>query len=81
MKRGWTVAGLALLTLTGCGSERQAALKAVSPGAPAAPGPAATPEEMAGSVPVLRGLSDPRPLVPPELIPPEAPSDPDPGFD
>jgi hypothetical protein len=39
-------------------------------------GPPATPEELNGEVPPLRGLTDTIPLVPPELIPPEPPADP-----
>lgn len=72
---------LLLILGAGCGGPREIALKAVKNESAPAPGPAASKEELAGEVPVLRGLSDPRLLVPPELIPPEAPSDPDPGFE
>lgn len=70
-----------LATLAACGGQQEVALKVVAPDAPVSPGPAASKEELAGEVPVLRGLPDPKPLVPPELIPPEAPADPDPGFE
>jgi hypothetical protein len=43
-------------------------------------GPKATPEEVSGQVPALRGPTAAIPLVPPELIPPEPPADPEPGF-
>ncbi len=73
---------LALLgALFACGGQQEVALKVIAPDAPVSPGPAASKEELAGEVPVLRGLPDPKPLVPPELIPPEAPADPDPGFE
>ena len=67
--------------LGGCGGERQATMKAIEAEAPVVPGPAATPEELAGTVPPLRGLAESRPLVPTELIPPDAPADPEPGFE
>lgn len=76
------LAAALLVTIgAGCGGPREIALKAVKAESAPAPGPAATKEELAGEVPVLRGLSDPHVLVPPELIPPEAPADPDPGFE
>jgi hypothetical protein len=62
-------------TLVGCGGGRMAELKVVKPSHVAA-GPAATPEELSGEAPPLRGLADTIPLVPPELIPPEPPADP-----
>lgn len=66
--------------LAGCGGAREIALKPLKAESAAAPGPAATKEELAGEVPILRGLSEPHVLVPPELIPPEPPADPNPGF-
>jgi hypothetical protein len=63
------------VALVGCGGGRMAELKVVKAKTVLA-GPPATPEELNGEVPPLRGLTDTIPLVPPELIPPEPPADP-----
>lgn len=78
--RAVLAASLLLVLCGGCGGPREIALKSIKAESAPAPGPAASPEELAGDVPILRGLSDPHQLVPPELIPPEAPADPEPGF-
>lgn len=70
-----------LITVPGCAGPKRVEAQIVAPAAPPPTGPKATPEEVAGEVPPLRGLADAIPLVPPELIPPEPPADPDPGFD
>jgi hypothetical protein len=76
------LAALASLALAGCGGAREVELKVLkNDGAATQPGPAASKEEVAGEVPPLRGLADIRPLVSPEMIPPEPPADPDPGFE
>jgi len=64
----------------GCGGPREIALKTISTESAPQPGPPATQEERDGTVPPLRGLAELRLLVPPELVPPEPPADPDPGF-
>lgn len=76
------LAALASVALAGCGGAREVELKVLKhDGSAAQPGPAASKEEIAGDVPPLRGLADIRPLVSPEMIPPEPPADPDPGFE
>lgn len=80
-QRAFFVPFLLLVGAGACGGQREVALKAVSEAPAVTPGPPATPEELSGDMPPLRGLADVRPLVPPELIPPEAPPDPNPGFD
>ena len=65
---------------SGCGGQRLAELKPIEAEVEVQPGPAATPEELARTVPPLRGLSRRLPLVPIELVAPEAPADPEPGF-
>ncbi len=76
----WLSLLLVLTTLPGCIGYQQAELKAVRPTGPVASGPPATPEELNGEAPPLRGLADTIPLVPPELVPPEPPPDPQPSF-
>jgi hypothetical protein len=72
--------GLLVTAQSGCGGAREVALKTVAAESAPQPGPPATKEELDGTVPPLRGLADLELLVPPELVPPEPPSDPDPGF-
>lgn len=76
----WLLLLLVLTTLPGCLGYQQAELKAVRQTGPVASGPPATPEELNGEAPPLRGLADTIPLVPPELVPPEPPPDPQPSF-
>lgn len=70
------------LSLAGCGGERQVSVKtrSVEPEAPTM-GPKASPEEAKGEVPPLRSVAKAEELVPPKLVPPEAPADPSFGPD
>lgn len=70
------------LTLAACGGERRVRVKTRSV-APTAPlmGPKASAEEASGEVPPLRSVIKGVVLVPPKLVPPEAPADPSFGPD
>jgi hypothetical protein len=79
----WLVLPALLLALAACGGAKKLEGRVVQAAPPPAEvtGPKASPEEVAGEVPALRGPLDAMPLVPPELVPPEPPADPEPTFE
>jgi hypothetical protein len=79
----WLVLPALLLALSACGGAKKLEGRVVqsAPKPAEVTGPKASPEEVSGDVPALRGPMDAQPLVPPELVPPEPPSDPEPTFD
>lgn len=74
------VAAAALLCVA-CGGERRIKVKTRSVKAAPVMGPKASPEEIDGEVPPLRSVIPEVILVPPKLVPPEAPADPSFGPD
>jgi hypothetical protein len=73
---------LALASIASCTTKTmEVRMVQEAPKAAEVTGPKASPEEVAGEVPALRGPADALPLVPPELIPPEPPADPETSFD
>lgn len=76
-----TVTSALWLLLAGCGGPTYLEMRPVDEVPPPPMGPKATAEEARGEVPPLRGLVDARRLVPPELIPPQPPPDPQPEFE
>ncbi len=70
----WALLGL---LLAGCGPT-VIEVKMLDQSPKLGAGPKATPEEVQGKVPPLRGLWQAEPLVPPKLVPPEPPPDPSP---